>query len=154
MRILELRIPPPLVGLVIAGAMWLIASSLPPLLPLPAPMRLPAAVVLALAGVAIGLSGVISFRRAQTTVNPLKPETSTTLVSSGIYRITRNPMYLGMLTVLLAWAAYLPSVLALLGPVAFALYITRFQIIPEERALHSLFGAAFVEYRHKVRRWL
>lgn len=141
-------------GVIIAGAMWFIASSLSPQLPLPAAVRLPAAVILALAGVAIALSGVISFRRAQTTVNPLKPETSTALVSTGIYRITRNPMYLGMLTVLLAWAAYLSSAWALLGPVAFALYITRFQIIPEERALQSLFGAAFVEYAHRVRRWL
>jgi protein-S-isoprenylcysteine O-methyltransferase Ste14 len=154
MRFLELRIPPPLVGLIVAAAMWVIASSLPPLLPLPVSLRLPAAVMLALAGVAIALSGVVSFRRARTTVNPLKPETSTSLVSTGIYRITRNPMYLGMLAVLLAWAAYLPSVLALLGPAAFALYITRFQIIPEERVLHSLFGAAFVEYTQKVRRWL
>jgi protein-S-isoprenylcysteine O-methyltransferase Ste14 len=154
MRFLELRIPPPLVGLIVAGAMWAIASSLPPLLPLPAPLRLPAALILTLAGAAIALSGVVSFRRARTTVNPLKPETSTSLVSSGIYRITRNPMYLGMLAVLLAWAAYLPSVLALLGPAAFSLYITRFQIIPEERALHSLFGTPFVEYTQKVRRWL
>lgn len=154
MRFLELRIPPPLVGLIVAGAMWVIASSLPTLLPLPASLRLPAAVILALVGVAIGLSGVVSFRHAQTTVNPLKPETSTSLVSTGIYRITRNPMYLGMLAVLLAWAAYLPSVLALLGPVAFSLYITRFQIIPEERVLHSLFGTAFDEYTQKVRRWL
>jgi len=154
MRFLELRIPPPLVGLIVAGGMWVIASSFPPLLPLPASLRLPAAVILALAGVAITLSGIISFRRAQTTVNPLKPDTSTSLVSTGIYRITRNPMYLGMLAVLLAWAAYLPSVLALLGPAAFSLYITYFQIIPEERALHSLFGAAFVEYTRKVRRWL
>jgi protein-S-isoprenylcysteine O-methyltransferase Ste14 len=63
-------------------------------------------------------------------------------------------MYLGMLAVLLAWAAYLPSVLALLGPAAFSLYITRFQIVPEERVLHSLFGAEFVEYTQRVRRWL
>lgn len=154
MRFLELRVPPPLVGFIISGAMWIVASTLPPLRSLPASVRLPTAVILALAGVAIGLSGVISFRRAQTTVNPLKPETSTSLVSTGIYRITRNPMYLGMLAVLLAWAAYLPSVWALLGPATFALYITRFQIIPEENVLHSLFGAAFVEYTHKVRRWL
>jgi protein-S-isoprenylcysteine O-methyltransferase Ste14 len=154
MRFLELRIPPPLVGLIVAAAMWVIATSLPPLLPLPAPLRLPAAVMLALAGVAIALSGVVSFRRARTTVNPLKPETSTSLVFTGIYRITRNPMYLGMLAVLLAWAAYLPSVLALLGPAAFSLYITRFQIVPEERVLHSLFGAEFVEYTQRVRRWL
>lgn len=151
---MELRVPPPLVGVIIAGAMWFIASSLPPLLPLPVPARLPVAIILALVGVAIALSGVISFRRAQTTVNPLKPETSTALVSSGIYRITRNPMYLGMLAVLLAWAAYLSSAWALLGPVAFALYITRFQIIPEERALQSLFGTTFVEYTQRTRRWL
>jgi len=154
MRFLEHRIPPPLVGIILAGAMWFIAWSLSPLPPLPATVRLPAAVILALVGAAIALSGVISFRRAQTTVNPLKPETSTALVSTGIYGITRNPMYLGMLTVLLAWAVYLSSVWALLGPVAFALYITRFQIIPEERALRSLFGPSFVEYTHRVRRWL
>lgn len=154
MRFLELRIPPPLVGLIIAGAMWVIAASFPPLLPLPAALRLPIAVILALAGIATAVSGVMAFRRAQTTVNPLKPETSTSLVSTGIYSITRNPMYLGMLAVLLAWAAYLPSVLALIGPAAFSLYITRFQIIPEERAMLSLFGAAFVEYARNVRRWL
>ena len=134
--------------------MWFIASSLPPLLPLPVSAPLPVAVILALVGVAIALSGVISFRRAQTTVNPLKPETSTALVTTGIYRITRNPMYLGMLAVLLAWAAYLSSAWALLGPVAFALYITRFQIIPEERALQSLFSTTFVEYTQRTRRWL
>lgn len=151
---LELRIPPPLVGLIAAGAMWVIASSLPPLLPLPASLRLPIAVILALTGVAIALGGVVSFRRAHTTVNPLKPETTTSLVSSGIFRFTRNPMYLGMLVVLLAWAAYLPSLWALLGPAAFSVYITCFQIIPEEKVLHSLFGAAFVEYARNVRRWI
>jgi len=154
LRFLELRVPPPLVGIVIAGAMWLMPASRSPLLPLPASVRLSAAVILAVAGVATALSGVVSFRRARTTVNPLTPETSTALVSTGIYRITRNPMYLGMLAVLLAWAIYLSSAWALLGPLAFALYITRFQIIPEERALQSLFGAAFIEYTHRIRRWL
>jgi protein-S-isoprenylcysteine O-methyltransferase Ste14 len=142
------------VGIVIAGAMWLVASSLSRPLPLPASIRMPVAVLLALAGVATAVGGVILFRRAQTTVNPLKPETSTALVTTGIYRVTRNPMYLGMLAVLLAWAAYLSSVWALLGPVAFAVYMTRFQIVPEERALHSLFGTAFVEYTRRTRRWL
>ena len=63
-------------------------------------------------------------------------------------------MYLGMLIGLLAWAVYLASALVWLGPVAFALYITRFQIIPEERAMHSLFGSAFSKYSQSVRRWL
>src|SRR5262245_22635514 len=122
--------------------MWAVAH-LPPILDLPIIVRLLVAVALAATGIAIAIGGVMSFRRAKTTVNPLKPETSAVLVSSGVYSFTRNPMYLGMLLVLFAWAAYLSSVWSLVGPVCFALYITRFQIVPEERALDRLFGASF-----------
>ena len=153
MRYLELRFPPPLVGITVAAAMWFMAS-LPPIWPPSSSVRLLVGVILLVIGIAIALSAVIAFRRAQTTVNPLKPETSTSLVSTGIFARTRNPMYLGMLIGLLAWATYLPSALALLGPVAFALYITRFQIVPEERAMQSLFGSAFAQYAQRVRRWL
>ena len=153
MRYLELRFPPPLVALAIAATMW-VTASLPRIWPPQSFVRLSASVILLIIGIAIALSAVVSFRRAQTTVNPLKPETSTSLVSSGIFARTRNPMYLGMLLGLLAWAVYLPSALALLGPVAFVFYITWFQIIPEERALHLLFGSAFSEYSQRVRRWL
>jgi protein-S-isoprenylcysteine O-methyltransferase Ste14 len=152
MRYLELRIPPPIVGLIVAAAMWLLASR-PPLWPPSTSVRLSASVFILTIGIAIALSAVVSFRRAQTTVNPLKPETSTSLVTTGIFARTRNPMYLGMLIGLLAWAVYLASAVALLGPVAFALYITRFQIIPEERAMQSLFGSAFSRYSQSVRRW-
>jgi protein-S-isoprenylcysteine O-methyltransferase Ste14 len=109
---------------------------------------------LAVLGAAVALGGVLSFRRAHTTVNPLKPETSAALVSTGVYSFTRNPMYLGMALVLLAWAVYLSSAWSLLGPLLFALYITRFQIVPEERALEGLFGESFAAYRKRVRRWL
>jgi protein-S-isoprenylcysteine O-methyltransferase Ste14 len=150
---LELRIPPPIVGLIIAGGMWAVAH-LPPILRLPNLLRLLLAVVLAVLGVAVALGGVVSFRRARTTVNPLKPETSAALVCTGVYSFTRNPMYLGMALVLLAWAVYLSSVWSLLGPLLFAFYITRFQIVPEERVLEGLFGASFAGYRKRVRRWL
>jgi len=153
MRYLELRFPPPLVGVTIGAVMW-VAASLPPIWPPSSFVHLSAGVIFLVIGVAIALNAVISFRRAQTTVNPLKPETSTSLVSTGIFARTRNPMYLGMLIGLLAWAVYLAFPPALLGPVAFALYITRFQIIPEERVMHSLFGSAFSEYSRRVRRWL
>jgi protein-S-isoprenylcysteine O-methyltransferase Ste14 len=96
----------------------------------------------------------MSFRRAKTTVNPLKPETSAALVSTGVYSHTRNPMYLGMVLALFAWAVYLSSIWSLVGPAFFVLYITRFQIIPEERALDRLFGAPFAAYKTRVRRWL
>lgn len=153
MRLLELRIPPPIVGLAIAAAMWALAQVLP-ILPLPKLGRLWVAVALAAIGVAVALGGVLSFHRAKTTVNPLKPETSATLVSTGVYSFTRNPMYLGMALVLVGWAAFLSSPWALSGPLLFALYITRFQIIPEERVLDKLFGAPFAEYKKRVRRWI
>jgi len=153
MRFLELRIPPPIVALVIAAGMWAVAH-VAPNLQMSELIRLVLTTALGVLGAAVALGGVISFRRAKTTVNPLKPETSATLVSTGVYSFTRNPMYLGMALVLLAWAAYLSSIWSLLGPVLFALYITRFQIIPEERVLDRLFGTPFAEYKKRVRRWL
>jgi protein-S-isoprenylcysteine O-methyltransferase Ste14 len=133
--------------------MWTVAH-LPPILQLPRLVRVLVAAVLGATGVAVALGGVMSFRRAKTTVNPLKPETSVALVSTGVYSFTRNPMYLGMVLALFAWAAYLSSIWSFVGPVLFALYITRFQIVPEERALDRLFGAPFAEYKKRVRRWL
>jgi protein-S-isoprenylcysteine O-methyltransferase Ste14 len=152
-RFLELRIPPPVVSLVIAVGMWAVAH-LPPIVQLPKLGRMSVALVLGALGAAVAIGGVISFRRAETTVNPLKPETSAALVSTGVYSFTRNPMYLGMALVLVAWAVYLSSIWALLGPVLFTLYITRFQIVPEERVLDRLFGAPFAAYKKRVRRWL
>jgi protein-S-isoprenylcysteine O-methyltransferase Ste14 len=153
MRLLELRIPPPIVALTVAGGMWLVARSAP-VLQVPHTVRLAAAIALAVLGAAVALAGVLSFRRARTTLNPLKPETSAALVTGGVYSFTRNPMYLGMLLALIGWAAYLSSSWSLLGPVLFVMYIARFQIVPEEKALDQLFGASFAEYRRRVRRWI
>ena len=153
MKSLELKIPPPAVAALIAVAMWGI-SLITPLFDVPLFTRVSAAIIFALAGSGFSLAGVISFRLAKTTVNPMKPETATSLVSSGIYSVTRNPMYVGLLLVLLAWAIYLSSAWALLGPVGFVLYISRFQIAPEERVLSTLFGSEYTAYQSKVRRWL
>ena len=153
MQALELKIPPPAVAALIAGAMWGI-SLVAPLLEMPAFFRIAAAVTIALVGVSFSLAGVISFRRAGTTVNPMKPETTSSLVCSGIYRVSRNPMYVGLLFILVAWAVFLSSAWALLGPLAFVLYINRFQITPEERMLSAMFGAGYSAYKSSVRRWL
>ena len=150
---LELKIPPPAVALVVAGAMWWVAGSSTSV-DAPAETRIAAALILAAIGAAFDVAGLIAFRRAKTTVNPMKPEKSAALVSGGVYRITRNPMYVGMVFILLAWAAYLASPWALLGPLTFAAYITRFQIKPEERVLATRFGAEFAAYQARVRRWL
>ena len=153
MKSLELKIPPPVVAALIAVAMWGI-SLIAPSLRIPTSTRVAMAIAIGLAGVGFSVAGVMSFRRARTTVNPMKPEAASSLVSSGIYRITRNPMYVGLSFVLVAWAAFLSSAWALLGPVAFVLFIDRFQIAPEERALSALFGGEYTAYRSRVRRWL
>lgn len=150
---LELRIPPPAVALAAAAAMWLMARTTPSLSML-LPMKGAIALTLGVIAVAIVVAGAFQFHCAKTTVNPLKPEATTTLVTSGIYRLTRNPMYVGMAMVLLAWAYYLSHPLALLGVLAFAAYIHRFQIIPEEKAMRALFPGAFEAYSRQVRRWL
>lgn len=133
--------------------MWLLARELPQYR-IPAPGATEAAILLACLGAAIDLAGLAAFRAARTTINPLRPEKASSLVRSGIYRYTRNPMYLGMLVLLLAWSAYLahPAAFAMLP--LFVLYLNRFQIAPEERALAKRFGAEFDDYRRRVRRWL
>jgi protein-S-isoprenylcysteine O-methyltransferase Ste14 len=153
MKSLELRIPPPLVALIVGGLMWGV-SRFTPVLAFPDYARIVVALAVFAAGFAIAIAGIVSFRLAKTTVNPLKPETATSLVSSGIFGVTRNPMYLGLLLALAAWTLYLASPVALLGPVVFWLYITRFQILPEERAMAKLFGSSFTTYAAKVRRWI
>lgn len=153
MQVLDLRIPPPVVALLAAGAMWGIAR-FAPLVDLPQSLRLGAAIACAVVGVVVDVAGIVSFRRAGTTVNPMHPKKTTALVCSGIYGFTRNPMYVASVFFLVAWAAYLSSAWALLGPVAFVLYMNRFQISPEERILEQLFGASYADYRSRVRRWL
>jgi protein-S-isoprenylcysteine O-methyltransferase Ste14 len=153
MKFLELKIPPPVVGLCIGFLMWL----MPPLagtLDIPSGIRIAIALALLVVGQGIAIAGMVEFRRAKTTINPVKASSASSLVSGGIYRFTRNPMYLGMLLTLIGWTAYLSNPLALIFLPLFVLYINRFQIGPEERVLSSLFGAPYAAYMGKVRRWV
>ena len=153
MRLLELKIPPVITGLLVGGLMWLSARATPDLA-FTLPARRFVAAVPALAGVVIATLAVISFRRVRTTVHPLHPENATALVTSGILGLTRNPMYLGLLLVLLGWAVYLANALVFVFPVVYVPLMNHLQIIPEEKALTAKFGPAFGAYQSKVRRWL
>ena len=102
----------------------------------------------------ISATAILSFKHAQTTINPLDPNEAEALVTSGIFGISRNPMYVGLTLVLLAWAVFLQNSMAFITLPLFVIYITVFQIRPEERALAQKFGAAFESYRTSVRRWL
>jgi protein-S-isoprenylcysteine O-methyltransferase Ste14 len=149
---LESKVPPPAIILVMAVFMWLIARAAPSLhFEISAHNWL--AVLLVSVGFVTGVSGVVTFRKAKTTVNPLKPHASS-LVTWGVYAISRNPMYLGGLIMLLGWAIFLPNALAFVFLPIYVLYINWFQIAPEERALTSLFGQTYVAYQMRARRWL
>lgn len=153
MRSLELKIPPPLIALACGALMWVLARQTP-FATWPVAGRGVLALTLAALGVCISASGVVTFHRAATTTNPMRPGDASTLVTGGIYRRTRNPMYLGLLLVLLGWGVQLANALALLMLPGFVLYISRFQIVPEERVLAGLFGAGYQAYQAGVRRWL
>jgi protein-S-isoprenylcysteine O-methyltransferase Ste14 len=146
---LELKLPPPLVALLCAAWGWEFAGA-----PDRPAWRLVLAFALGALGLATALSGVLKFKGEKTTISPLDPNQASALVTSGIYSRTRNPMYLGVTLILCGWAVHLWTLWALLAPAAFALYVTRFQILPEERVLRSKFGAPYEEYLSRVRRWL
>jgi protein-S-isoprenylcysteine O-methyltransferase Ste14 len=153
MRELETRIPPPIVMVLLGGIAWMAAKFLPAL-----SFQLPAhtlfAGALAAVGLVLNVLPKLALKHAGTTVNPLKPASTTSLVTSGIYRHTRNPMYLGHSVILLGWAAHLHNLVAFLAVPAFMLYISRFQIQPEERELSARFPDAYAAFSRQVPRWL
>lgn len=151
MHRLDLKVPPAVVGAVTAAGMWFLAHALPAFAY--APLRV-ATVGLGLIGIVIIGWAMLSFLEANTTVNPMKPSSASSLVTSGIYRHTRNPMYLGMLFILIGWALYLANILTFLVLPAFILYMNQFQIKPEERALTARFGREYLEYMAQVHRWI
>jgi protein-S-isoprenylcysteine O-methyltransferase Ste14 len=110
-------------------------------------------IYVAVVGVLIPLVGLWEFRKAKTTIDPTKPEKTTNLVSNGIYRFTRNPMYLGMQFIIIAAVLKFTNYLGFIALPCFILYITQFQIKPEERIIEGIFGEEYIQYKKKVRRW-
>ena len=150
---LELKIPPVLVTIVFAILMWLISMLLPGITT-PNMFRIGGLITFITVGALFSISGVVSFRKANTSVNPITPDACSSLVTSGIYTKTRNPMYVGFLFFLVGWGLFLSNIYSLVLPAGFFLYMNRFQINPEEQALESFFGADYRAYKHRVRRWL
>jgi len=153
MRWLERKVPPPLLAVAIAALMWA-AAGYPPALTIAPLLRDIAVAALALSGAAIDLLAMATFLKRRTAINPFQPAKASTLVTSGVYRFTRNPMYVGLLLLLSAWAIWLSAWWPLAGPVFFFLYVNRFQIEPEEKILKEVFGPAYLQYLREVRRWL
>jgi protein-S-isoprenylcysteine O-methyltransferase Ste14 len=150
---LELKIPPAVLVLLFAFVMWLV-SKMAPWTVVQIPGKEWVALALWMAGAVLISAGIIVFFSAKTTANPLAPELSTSLVTKGVYGLSRNPMYAGFLLMLAAWAVFLENLLPVLLLPVFVLYMNRFQIIPEEKILLSKFGEEYAGYLKSVRRWM
>lgn len=111
-------------------------------------------VVILFIGIIFILSAVIQFVNRKTTVNPTKPYKTTSLVITGVYKITRNPMYLGMLLIIISFAFYKASIISLILIPFFIFYINKFQIEPEEFEMRKKFGKEYEDYCKKVDRWI
>jgi protein-S-isoprenylcysteine O-methyltransferase Ste14 len=150
---LELKVPPMGLALMLALAMWATEALTPSLVILLPWHHVLGATVFAV-GVLFILAAGATFRAQRTTVNPTKPDATSSLVISGVYRLSRNPMYVGALFALGGWAVFLSHPLPFLFLPFFFAYMNRFQIAPEERVLSSKFGADYETYKKAVRRWL
>ncbi len=153
MNSLELKIPPVAQVIIIAIVMYGV-SKLMPSLQFSFNGSTWLAVVLAVLGVCFGIMAIAQFREAQTTPNPQALEKVSSLVTSGIYQYSRNPMYFGLVLLLLGWALYLSNFLPFILVAVFMLYMTRFQIQPEERMMARKFGKDYQAYLKRVRRWI
>ena len=157
MGVMKPIIPPPVIGLLFAIAMWMLAKGAADLTEgysIILPGQAWAAAVIAGAGLTIDLVSIAAFFRRKTTVNPLTPSKTNALVVDGFYRFSRNPMYLGILMILTGWGLWLGNILNLALLALFIWVINELQIKPEEKALREKFGAAYEAYCKRVRRWI
>ena len=153
MHRLELKIPPAVLVLLFALVMWIV-SKMTSWAFVQIPGKEWVAFALWMAGATLIGAGIVAFILAKTTANPLTPELSASIVTTGVYGLSRNPMYAGFLLMLAAWVVFLGNIFpALLLPL-FVLYMNRFQIIPEEKVLQNKFGEEYVRYLKSVRRWM
>jgi protein-S-isoprenylcysteine O-methyltransferase Ste14 len=139
--------------LLVGALMWGV-SKFQPAIGFEPRLHLALTFALGAAAVFFGMGGIITFRLANTTINPVQIDKASRVVSSGIYRITRNPMYVGLTALLVTWSVFLAVPATIVGPIFFAVFTHRFQILPEERVMSAKFGRDYDEYRNRVRRWL
>jgi len=153
MKSLELKIPPPVYALSIGLLMWLLNEYIPVTHFIDSPWNKIGIAIIVIAG-SLDLWSLVLFFKKHTTPNPMKPENTTGLVTKGLYKYTRNPMYVGLLIILTGYAIWLGSLTPFLVLPLFYWVITEMQIKPEERVLIKKFGQDYQAYKNSVRRWL
>ena len=148
---MKTKIPPPIIALICIVINYLSTHLINPI-------KFPnieiVGGVILLVGLVTAMLAIFLFKKDKTTVNPINPEETTTLVTTGIFSITRNPMYLGLFFVISSTILFFGSWFGIIILMFFVWYINKFQIIPEEEAIEKLFGDEYREYKKNVRRWI
>ena len=148
---MKTKIPPPIIALICIVINYLSTYLINPI-------KFPNIEIIGglilLLGVATAVLATLLFKKDKTTVNPINPEETTTLVTNGIFSITRNPMYLGLFLIISSTILFFGSWFGIIILMFFVWYINKFQIIPEEEAMKKLFGNKYDDYRQNVRRWI
>ena len=150
---MKLLIPPPVQAVICAGLMWLVTQQFPQF-GFAFSIQQEVAILICIIGIGIDLFSVGLFARQKTTVSPFSPDKTASLVTTGLYQFTRNPMYLGMAIILSGLGVWLGNYASFLMIPCFAWYVTQLQIIPEEKILLEKFGEEYGEYMLRVRRWI
>lgn len=150
---LDAKVPAPVLAALVLAAM-VAAARLTHQSGDDSPARTVLAIALAVLSAVLALAAMATFWRVRTTIDPFRPKRASTLVTAGLFRWSRNPMYLSLAVLLLSYAVRIGDWRMLLGPLAFVAYVTRFQIRPEEHALEARFGQAYLDYKRRTRRWL
>ncbi len=150
---LKTKIPPPIYVLIAAGMMWLLDKYFPLYKWLSKPLSTLGLVIIGVA-IILDLWSLFLFYQAKTTPNPMKPSNTSHLVTDGLYRFSRNPMYLGLLVMLSGWALFLGSLSSWSMLPLFVWILNKQQIVPEELMLMDKFGQEYRNYQQRVRRWI
>ena len=149
-KYLNTKIPPPIITLLSIVIIYLFESKIEY-----SQLHLKAVgMIFLILGLTLIFLAVLKFIKTKTTVDPTRPEKTSNLVISGVYKLTRNPMYLGMLFLIIAYAIYNNSIFGCIVVPIFIFYINKFQIEPEEIEMRKKFGESFENYCKKVNRWL
>ena len=146
-----IKIPPPLIVLVLIVSIYFSSKKIDLI---NIPLQLEISIFILSAGILIFVNPVLQFIKSKTTVNPIQFEEVNKLVTSGIFKYSRNPMYLGMLMIVLSTSIFYLNIYSILTPLLFILWINKFQINREEEFLIEKFGDEYLSYKKKTRRWI
>ena len=146
-----IKIPPPILVIILTSLVYFSSTKLELIY---LPYRQIVSVTILIIGLIVIVSPVVDFIKSKTTINPVKFKNVNRLVTTGIYRYSRNPMYLGMILIIISTTVYYLNFLSVFSPLIFYIWINKFQINREEIFLEDKFGSEYLKYKSKTRRWI